>query len=144
MALCHAYTLQYVIVKITPRIPKTIIFEPYYYSRWQYLISLQAIILIKIQQNILCIEMNTPAYLAILTSKRPIQYKNLIGRPFTIKHLPKQNVYNRKRPKASFLKNRMTTKRANLSTYSYQLASILCQLTRNGLMVSRTRTFSQY
>lgn len=88
--------------------------------------------------------MNTPAYLAILTSKRPIQYMNLIRRPFTIKHLPKQNVYNRKRPKASFLKNRMTTKRANLSTYSYQLAGILCQLTRNGLMVSRTRTFSQY
>lgn len=87
--------------------------------------------------------MNTPAYLAILTSKRPIQYTNLIKRPFTITHLPKQNVYNRKRPKASFIKTRMTTKTANLSTYSYQLANILCQLTRNGLMVSRTRTFSQ-
>lgn len=45
--------------------------------------------------------MNTPAYLAILTSKRPIQYMNLIRRPFTIKHLPKliHKVYNRKRPK---------------------------------------------
>lgn len=70
--------------------------------------------------------MNTPAYLAILSSKRPIQYWNLIKRPFTIMHLPKlkQKVYNRKRPKASLIKTRMTTKRANSSTYSYQLASI--------------------
>lgn len=74
--------------------------------------------------------MNTPAYLAILTSKRPIQYMNIIRRPFTIKHLPKliQKVYNRKRPKASFIKYRMTTKGANSSTYSYQLANIFVSL----------------
>lgn len=64
---------------------------------------------------------------AIWTSKRPIQYTNL-RRPFTIKHLTKQNVYNRKRPKASFLKTRMTTKRAKSSTYSYQLGSIFVSL----------------
>lgn len=73
--------------------------------------------------------MNTPAYLAILTSKRPIQYMNIIRRPFTIKHLPKliQKVYNRKRPKASFIKQREqiqvlihTNWQTFLSAYMYQ------------------------
>lgn len=71
--------------------------------------------------------MNTPAHLAILTSKRPIRYMNLIKIPFTIKHLPKlkQKGYNTKRPKASFIKTR---KKANSSTYSYQLASMFVSL----------------
>lgn len=60
--------------------------------------------------------MNTPAYLAILMSKRPIQYMNLIRRPFTIKHVPKliQKVYNRKRPKASFIKTRTSQQREQI------------------------------